>query len=174
MYLTLVKGPMWAGKSTELCNLYRQYKKKNTRILAMKHKKDTRYSSEYICTHDGGKIPCITLDKLVGIEVGDYDVILIDEAQWFSDLYEFISMNFNTNIRIHVAGLSGDKNQHNFGQVNMISPYCSKETIKYAICDICGDDAPFSKCKLSSPEIDKVGGSDEYYAVCHKHINTSI
>lgn len=182
MYLTLDKGTMFGGKSSKLYKLYLQYmRKKNPhkkgeklRILVVKHGKDDRYSDDHIVTHDNNKIPCSTTDKLMSINVDDWDVILIDEAQWFADLYTFVELNFQKDIRVHVAGLNGDKNQKNFGDVNLISPFCSEEHIHYGICAVCGDKAPFSKYRGDSKERDVVGGTDKYYTVCHKHLYTPV
>jgi thymidine kinase len=180
MYLTLDKGTMFGGKSSRLYKLYLQYtRKKNPhrqgeklRILVVKHKMDNRYSVDHIVTHDGHKIPCTPMDNLLSIDVDQWDVIIIDEAQWFSDLYQFIESNFRKNVRVHVAGLNGDKDQRNFGQVNMISPFCSEEHRHCGICIVCGDTAPFSKYRGESRERDNVG--NDYYTVCYKHIDTPI
>lgn len=98
-------------------------------------------------------------------------VILVDEAQWFDDLYDWVESNFHRNIRVHIAGLNGDKNRKQFGQVNLLSSMCSEENIHYALCHVCGEKAPFSLCKYRDLPRDTPGNSDIYYTVCHKHCN---
>lgn len=186
LYITLSKGTMFGGKSSELEKRYRQYiainkyaeaqGKQKMRILVTKPYIDTRDSNLHIVTHDGKKIPCIQMKNLMDINIDDYDVIIIDEAQWFPDLYQFVEKNFHKNARIHIAGLNGDKHQRNFGNgdINLISPFCSEETKHNGMCHFCGDPAPFTKYKGMSQELNIPGGDDEYYTVCAKHLDTPV
>lgn len=182
MYLTLDKGTMFGGKSSELYKKYRQYMKqkkcvndgvRNLRILVLKHSIDTRYNGDsHIVTHDGKKVPCTRCSSLMDINPQEWDVIMIDEGQFFPDLYTWIETHFSTcNTRVHVAGLNGDKNQRNFGDINRISPFCSEERVHYGMCAVCGDVAPFTKYRGDSDEQTIVGGDDDYYTVCSKHLN---
>ena len=185
MYITLDKGTMFGGKSSELCKLHRQYSKKKRyisvteseklRLLVIKHGVDTRYDgSQHIVTHDKKKIPCARINRLLDINPYDWDVIIIDEGQFFPDLYDWISKHFSIcNTRVHVAGLNGDKNQGNFGDINRISPFCSEERIHYGMCAVCGEKAPFTKYRGDSVEQTVVGGDDDYYTVCHRHLDIS-
>lgn len=173
LYITVDKGTMFGGKSSTLERLYRQYKKKNVSILSIKHSIDNRYDSgNNIVTHDGKKMPCVCMKNLMDIDLSLWDVVIIDEAQWFEDLYDFISSNFNKfDTRIHIAGLNGDKHQKSFGDINRISPFCSEERVHYAMCAVCGDSAPFTKYRGDSDCRDIIGGDDDYYTVCHKHLH---
>lgn len=178
MYVTLDKGTMFGGKSSILYKKYRQYMKqkrgeKHLKMLVVKHAIDIRYGGEsHIVTHDGKKIPCTRILKLKDINPTDWDVIIIDEGQFFPDLYQWLDTHFNTcNTRVHIAGLNGDKKQKNFGDINIISPFCSEERIHYGMCAVCGDTAPFTKYRRDSDEQAIVGGDDDYYTVCHKHLN---
>lgn len=175
MYVGLCIGPMFAGKSTYLQTKYRQYSKnKANRILVVKPKFDTRYDEHFICTHTGQKIPAVGMDTLIGITYEDWDVIIIDEAQWFPCLYEFIhvGMKSNTysNLRVFVAGLSGDKNQSKFGTILDIVPMCSEIITLHSPCDVCGEMGAFTKCRVNTKERDVLGSDDIYYCVCSKHL----
>jgi len=172
MHVTACIGPMTGGKSSFLFDKYRQYSKnKGTRILVAKPLKDTR-TPEHISTHWGGKIDAICVRNLLDIDVYSYDVILLDEAHWFCDLHKFVQMNIHAkNIRLFVCGLIGDKYQQKYGQILDIIPLCSHIEWKPAICDICGNDCAFSKCKVDTEQIDLPGGTDIYYTVCDQHLN---
>lgn len=176
LYITLDKGTMFGGKSSELCRYYQQYRKKKLRLLALKHSIDCRYDGDdFIITHDRKKIPCLRVSTLKDITPGDWDVILLDEGQFFPDLYDWIERHFlSCDTRVHIAGLNGDKNQKNFGDINRISPFCSEERVHYAMCAVCGDKAPFSKFKGDCPQRILVGGDDEYYTVCARHLSTPV
>jgi len=178
MYVTLDKGTMFGGKSSALCKLYIQYMKQkrngqSLRILIVKHAIDDRYDGEhYIVTHDGKKIPCIRISHMRDIAPDEWDVLIIDEGQFFPDLYQWLDMHFQRlDTRVHIAGLNGDKRQRNFGDINLISPFCSREVTHYAMCAVCGEDAPFTKDRSNSSDIISVGGDNKYYTVCHRHLN---
>lgn len=173
IYLTSDKGTMFGGKSSALWRYYRQYtKKKHLRIICIKPLKDNRYSCEHIVTHDNKRIPCVRVEHLMEIDTSEWDVIIVDEGQWFSDLYLFVSTYFRLgSFRMHVAGLNGDKNQTNFGDINAISPFCSEEYVHYGMCAVCGDKAPFTKERIIREDRDIPGGDDDYYTVCHKHLD---
>lgn len=171
MYVGACYGPMFAGKTSYLETKHRQFsKKKENRILGVKPLKDTRNDVDHISTHNGYKIPAIRKEILCDINVEEYDVILIDEAQWFPDLYSFIESNMGKNCRVYVAGLDGDIYQKKFGQVIDIIPFCSEKVPVVSVCDICGDPAPFSKRRGESSERDVPGGAELYYTVCSKHL----
>lgn len=180
MYVGLCFGPMFAGKSTYLQTKYRQFSKNvNNRILVVKPLFDKRYEEHSICTHTGQKIPAIGMDDLSSIDYSKWDVILIDEAQWFNDLYSFIYNGFvNTynienikSLRVYIAGLSGDKNQKKFGEVLDIIPMCSEIISLTSPCDVCGEMGSFTKCKIISDKRDLIGAEDLYYTVCNKHLS---
>jgi thymidine kinase len=163
---------MTGGKSSYLFDKYRQYSRRTgIRMLVVKPIIDTRADGS-ISTHWGGQIPALTAAALMAINVKEYDIILIDEAHWFPDLYQFIAANMDKiHARIYIAGLNGDKNQQKFGQVLDIIPFCSHIEWKPAICEKCGDIAGFSECRIQTSEINMPGGADLYYNSCSKHLS---
>ena len=70
-YLEMIMGPMYAGKTSRLIDIYNSYQqgpKKYTDndILVINHSTDTRYNSREIglCNHDKKFIPCVWANKL--------------------------------------------------------------------------------------------------------------
>ena len=103
-YLEIIIGPMFSGKTSKLLSLYKQYKFCNIPIAVINHSADTRYHESMLSSHDKEMIPCIQTDKLENIttneSVDNSEVILINEAQFFPDLYNFVvNMTFIKNIR---------------------------------------------------------------------------
>ncbi|KAJ0980091.1 hypothetical protein J5N97_008346 [Dioscorea zingiberensis] len=86
------------------------------RATMIKSNKDTRYGLDSIVSHDGTKMPCWALPNLAAFpaKVGqqtydELDVIGIDEAQFFGDLYDFCRNAADQDGKtIIVAGLDGD------------------------------------------------------------------
>jgi thymidine kinase len=179
-YLKLIIGPMFSGKSTKLLELIRKYKIINYKVMIMKHSIDKRYSEEdEIVSHNKDSEPCISLSNLNDVfiknewikQYNDSKVIFIEEAQFFTDLFEFVKKALVDNKTIFVVGLNGDSNMMNFGDIHKLLPICDDIELLKACCKICMDEtsALFSK-RISSDEGQVyVGGGDEYIPVCRKH-----
>ncbi|MCH93740.1 thymidine kinase, partial [Trifolium medium] len=94
--------------------VYLSVKPRNVAII--KSSKDTRYGLDSIVTHDGAKLPCWPLTNLssfkqkFGIDAYEkLDVIGIDEAQFFDDLYDFCREAADHDGKtVIVAGLDGN------------------------------------------------------------------
>jgi thymidine kinase len=86
---------MFAGKSTELLRRCRKHEITGKKVLKVKFCADNRYDLESIATHNGMKEKAIPSTSLVH-DLRDYwrkfDVIGIDEGQFFTDIVEFAEM----------------------------------------------------------------------------------
>ena len=99
------------------------------------------------------------------------ETIFIDEAQFFSDLYEFVKVSVEThNKQVVVIGLDGDSDRRNFGQIHQLVPLCDTITKLTALCSLCKDGTLgiFSKKIVNSSQTVDVGSTDKYMAVCRK------
>ena len=101
----------------------------------------------------------------------DTNTIFIDEAQFFSDLYEFVKLSVETYQKnVIVIGLDGDSDRNNFGQIHLILPICDDIVKLKALCSVCKDGTPgiFSKkITNSSGQVD-IGSINKYIATCRK------
>jgi thymidine kinase len=177
MSLTLIIGPMMSGKTSELIKMIRRYKIINKSLFIINHENDKRYDNNVICSHDKVKeydvnmcsslMPNLTSNKLLNT-----DVIVIEEGQFFSDLYEFVLLCVEKlDKHLIVAGLDGDFRREQFGDICKLVPLADDIIKLKALCSICKDGTPglFSKRIAASKDIVLVGGSDEYIPVCRKH-----
>ena len=90
--IKLITGPMFSGKTSELIRRYKRYQlNKKNKCLLVKYKGDTRYSENEIVTHDHIKIKSIKAELLSELNniINNYNIICIDEIQFFKDAYEF-------------------------------------------------------------------------------------
>ena len=173
--LHLIRGPMWAGKSSMLISMGKKYQIIGKKVLYVNYKKDIRYGSGVVATHDQTSIPCISTINLLPI-INDYQdahVIMIDEGQFFADIVQFVEIAIERDNKIViVAFLSGDFNRKNFNSILGLYPLAETITTLNALCRRCGDgtEAIFTK-KLpgQSSEQEDIGGADKYEAVCRKH-----
>lgn len=189
MPLTLIIGCMFAQKSTELLRRIRRSASIGQSILVINHSSDTRYIVEdaedkvrSIITHDrdtvlsSRNITCVSSASLSDInlkyanDVTGFNLIVIDEGQFFSDLFDNVS-KWAENTHVIVAGLSGDSERKPFGDILRLIPHAEEIEYLSALCSVCKDGTPayFSKaitCKTSQVDI---GGADKYIPVCRKH-----
>jgi thymidine kinase len=166
--LNLIIGPMFSGKSTELLRRYRRYKISGKKCLLIKYSEDNRYDENMIVTHDNIKYnahKCSDLKKINEL-ILDYDVILIDEIQFYQNIN--ICDEWANNKIVEVSGLNGKFDRSPWDNITYLIPKVDNITYLTAICAKTGNDAPFTK-RLNDDKNDIIiGGTDTYIAVSRK------
>ena len=174
MSLDVIMGGMFSGKSTELIRRVTRHEAINNYVLVINSNKDTRSSESVVMTHDSQKRHCVKLKDLLGISIDDYDVIAIDEAQFFPGLRSFVEQALNANKHVIVAGLDGDYKQRPFGELFDVIPLANEVIKLRALCMDChdGTPGPFTKrcITCSQDTIEVIGGKEIYKAVCRRHL----
>ena len=181
--LTVLTGPMFAGKTSRLLEYVRYAEKQdknNTWIL--KPEVDTR-SVGFVRSHQGEMYPVTKSLKqnLREITCDNGTLVFIDEAQFFDDsIVEFCMNTIKTQPQsaIIAAGLDFDFQREPFGHMHRIIEQATKLlSFPSAIsverflstCRICGSPAPYT---MRSSNIDTqilIGSSDAYYPACEEH-----
>jgi thymidine kinase len=180
-YLELILGPMFSGKTSKILDLYKQCEFSNIPVVVINHTSDKRYSETMLSTHDLKMIPCIQASSLcdameileIKNKINDATVILINEGQFFNDLYEWTKMMVETNHKeIYICGLDGDFNRNKFGQILDLIPLCDKVTKLKSLCSMCknGTKALFS-LRVTEEKEQVLIGSDCYKPVCRACYN---
>jgi len=168
-YLEIFIGPMFSGKTSKLIDLYKQYSFCNISTAVINHSSDTRYDNTMLSTHDKIMIPCIQTCKLNDIhgEIQDADVILINEGQFFDDLYSFVIDMLKKNKKVYVSGLDGDFERKKFGQILDLIPLCDKVTKMTSLCSLCKNGTPgLFSMRLTKEKEQMLIGSSNYIPVC--------
>lgn len=201
-YLSGFLGPMYGAKSTSLINeitryidiiKYCQFKKP----LLINSKIDNRDNENIISSHSSSykgiskDIDIIAVKNLSEVDVNNYQVIGIDEAQFFTDLYDTVVQWLKKGKKIYFAGLVGDYKQQQFGEIHRLLPLVNDLKFCSAVCHFCLSEytkngnvltpeilstmkASFTK-KISGTQnggdvqID-VGSEDKYLPSCKKHL----
>ncbi len=167
--LSLILGPMFSGKSTLLLTRYRRYQIAGKKCLLIKYAKDTRYddSQEVLVTHDQQKYKatsCHQLEEVHNLILG-YDVICVDEIQFFDDASTYCDLWANAGKIVEVCGLNGDYKRKPFEQISQLIPICDEIRHVCAVCKYTGYDAPFTKRLSKETAQEVIGSSDKYMAV---------
>ena len=175
MSLEIVLGPMFAGKSSYILSSLRRYEAIGWPVLSITSSLDTRYESDAIHSHNHERHSAVSTDTLSPLLLtstfAEARLIVIEEAQFFNDLYKFVEYAVDTCDKdVLVVGLDGDSERRPFGRIAEIIPLCDKITKLTAMCKRCGNGSPaiFTHRKVSDKSIIKVG-TDTYEALCRKH-----
>ena len=174
--LDLIIGPMFSGKTTELIARAKELKSMGTNVLCINHVVDTRYSCDAkIVSHCNEWIEAIRTDNLMSSfvteQVEKHDVVIIEEGQFFDDLYEFVMYCVNGfGKHVIVAGLDGTYQQRPFKNTIDLVPFADNLTKLYGSCHICGKRAPFSKRLIDQQGDVVIGAYGVYACVCRQHL----
>jgi thymidine kinase len=169
-YLELFVGPMFSGKTSRLIEVYKQCKFCNISVTAINHCIDNRYDDTLLSTHDQIKIPCLKTERISDIPKNELgDVILINEGQFFEDLYDCVIDMLANGKKIYVCGLDGDFERKKFGTILDLIPICDNITKLTSLCSICKDGTPgIFSMRLTEEKQQTLVGSDNYIPVCRK------
>lgn len=189
-YLEIILGSMYSGKTSRLVEIYNQCKFCDIPVAAINHDIDNRYDEELLSTHDKIKIPCIKTNLLKNIWSPDIktisdknnisykangnciitkysNVILINEGQFFEDLYEVVNDMINHGKQVYICGLDGDFERKKFGQILDLIPLCDKVTKLTSLCSLCKNRTPgIFSMRLTNERQQTVVGSENYIPVC--------
>ena len=104
-------------------------------------------------------------------EVWDYEVIGIDEGQFFDDIIEFSEEMANNGKIVVIAALDGTFDWKKFGKVIDLIPLAEWVEKLDAVCMDCKETAYFTKRTIDSKETEVIGGAEMYKPVCWKCFN---
>jgi thymidine kinase len=182
-YLELIVGPMFCGKTSLLLSIYKQLIFCDIPVTIINHSIDTRYHESMVSTHDKIMAPCIQTTHLSNLwfeqntdsnsdnytKVKNSDVILINEGQFFDDLYIVVDDMLKNNKRVYVCGLDSDFERKKFGQILDLIPICDKIVKLTSLCSKCKDGTPaIFSMRLTQEKQQTLVGSDNYIPVCRK------
>ena len=153
---------MFSGKTEELI---RRIKNSNKSYKVFKPITDTRNKQNKIESHSNIKIDATTIKNINEILVfkNKFDIIGIDEAQFFSDdIIDVCNTIANSGSRVIVAGLDMDYSGKPFGPMPFLMAIAEKVTKVHATCSETGEPALYSFRKTDNKETIMIGEKNEY------------
>jgi len=184
MSLELLIGPMFAGKSSAIQSIVRRHESMGWPVFVVTNSMDTRYSdTPAVVNHDRIAIPATAVKELVPLisdnaEYAGSRLVVVEEAQFFPDLLEFVRHAVDTDKKhCVVVGLDGDAERRPFGKVLDLVPHCDRVTKLTAMCKRCGDGTPAlftfaagaQAAAANAEGVPCVGTDDLYVPLCRKH-----
>jgi len=186
---------MFSGKSTELLRRLNIYAAMNLRVLYINSSFDDRATTIW-STHNPtmkslGNIAAIKVQDLTDLEtdiefrrgekvnnasLASFDVIGIDEAQFFTGLKDFaLGQVEKLHKKVLIAGLNSDFKRAKFGEILDLIPVCDTIDKLTPFCKMCWENSHKHVNALFSMRIDSendavvdVGDSGKYAPVCRK------
>lgn len=173
--LKLILGPMFSGKTDRVIREGSRYRAIGKTVLFVDHVSDVRYSTTHVMSHDGRGEQCVFVDKLselLDMDLYDEaDVVIIEEAQFYSDLLEFVTRESDKSNKILiVAGLAGDFERKPIGHVLDLIPFAEHVEKLNGFCNGCKDGTSGAFTRRISDDVSQlvVGGKNKYDSVCRK------
>ena len=166
--IQLIIGPMFSGKTTELLNRYDRFTIGGKKCLMVKYNNDDRYGSSHVVTHNDIKIEAISCSLLeeVDSDTSHYDVICVDEVQFYKDAHTYCDKWANEGKIVVASGLNGTYQRKEFKIISQLIPLAEDIQYKTAICRETGNDAHYSYLlKDGKGKEEIIGGTDLYKAV---------
>jgi len=169
-YLKIILGCMYSGKTSKLISIYKHNKIAGIPTCVINYADDTRYDKYQMSTHDKMMIPCIrvrSVSDILSKEYVGFQTYLINEGQFFDDLYESVRLLVNEHHKtVYIAGLDGDYQMKKFGQLLSLIPLCNEVEKLNAICVVCKNKAAFTR-RITNHKLQTViGGRESYIPTC--------
>lgn len=179
-WIELICGSMFSGKSEALIKEIERARFAKKKVLVFKPLIDNRYGEEKVASHNGHSIEAIPVsqpEEILEQATMDYDVVAIDEVQFFpNQLVSVVNQLANYGFRVILAGLDQDFRGEPFGCVPELMARSELVTKLHAVCSQCG--APASRTQRLidgkpahyEDSIILVGATESYEARCrHCH-----
>jgi thymidine kinase len=190
--LDIIIGPMFSGKTSELLRRLFTTAEVGKRTLYINNKIDNRNENDVFSTHNpqikdklsSYKVDMMNTDdlsKIDDLKIDTYDIVGIDECQFFKDVSPITKWIKKLNKRIIIASLDGDYKTNMFGNVLSLIPKCTSIVKLHAYCMQCASNkklepAYFTNkktvlCNLSDSDkttsnVIEIGEHDKYEALC--------
>ena len=176
-WLHVICGPMFSGKTDELLRLTRRLAITGYDIGVFRPATDTRTTvveSRSGARYEATSVPVDQLQYLID-EAWNYDVVVIDEAQFFWDnLFDAVWLLLRQGKHVIVAGLDRDFRGGGFGPIPELLVEADEVTKLTAVCFKCKGEASLTQrlvngrpASASDPLVVIGGmGDDKYEARC--------
>jgi thymidine kinase len=171
--LIVITGPMYATKSQSTRAIFEKYCIFNRKGVWIKPDTDNRCAGKTV-THDNRVIAsAITISsqepELALADLIPYDVVVFDEAQFFSEkIVGVIKDLLGQGKIVIVNGLKLTAGDSIFGSMHFLLAFADEIISLKSVCNVCNavDSATRTRAFNKNNPIVKVGGASDYYVVC--------
>ena len=164
-WIEIICGSMFSGKTEELIRRLNRAKYAKQKIKVFKPIIDSRFNKDFVFSHDKNQIESESVSKSsdIKIKAKGYDVIGIDEAQFFdNEIVKICNDLANEGIRVIVAGLDMDYKGDPFGPMPNLMAIAEYVTKVHAICSKSGNLANHSYRISNDKSLVHLGQKESY------------
>ena len=164
-WIEIICGSMFSGKTEELIRRLNRAKYAKQKIKVFKPIIDSRFKKDFVFSHDKNQIESKSVSKSsdIKIKAKGYDVIGIDEAQFFDNgIVKICNDLANEGIRVIVAGLDMDYKGNPFGPMPNLMAIAEYVTKLHAICAKSGNLANHSYRISNDKSLVHLGQKESY------------
>ncbi|VVB70830.1 Thymidine kinase [uncultured archaeon] len=170
-------GSMYAGKTTYLMKLMTTAKIMNMKVLVIRFKNDLERNVQ-LQTHNGDTLKFDLTTVISDTDLSsnllkqceDYDIICIDEGQFFTNIDTFCDTLANKGKKVIVSALDGDFKRQPFGNIYKLIPMCEFVMKCHSVCSVCHKLASFTMRTTSDENIVIINDAI-YKPVCRECYN---
>ena len=174
--LTVITGPMYSGKTTELLSYVEIYRLGRKSYRVFKPSIDVRYGVEKVRSHSGIEVEAEAIEdpkEILNCLDGEVKAVFVDEVQFFDEsLYDVVKELLDKGVDVFCAGLDLSFKQNPFETTAKLLSLADVVIKKRAVCTMCGEHTATLTFKISGGESEiDVGGKEKYIAVCRDCYN---
>ena len=165
--ITLLLGPMFSGKSSILLSEMDKAAIAKIPCCIVRPKTDTRK----FFTHSKWEYQSFNhynVEDLKDVPAAQYDVLCVDEGQFFNSLLYSLEWAKNGK-RVFISALNGDRHQNEWKATQEMIPLADEIIFLKAVCSRCGSyEASFSYKvnDTSAAQVDIGGSAESFIALC--------
>ena len=168
-------GAMGSSKTANAIMVQYNYQERGQNALMVKPRVDDRDGEHVVASRSGLSAPCVYMEDLGGVDVRQYDAVIVDEAQFLTkaQVEELVRIVDEDGVPVVAYGLRADFRGELFeGSKWLLAWADSIEEVK-TIC-WCGRKATCN-ARLLNGKVTKtgeqvmIGGNESYTALCRKH-----
>jgi thymidine kinase len=165
--IELITGCMSSGKTEELIKRLSRHAITRRNVLLIRPTTDTRAFLTRSGLQLNPSIKIMCLSELPDLElISSYDVIGIDEAQFFKNIN--LSNEYADNNKLVIlSSVSFHPDLSFFDPIINLYPNIEDISVLKAVCSDCGDEAFFT-VRINNDKSEVSVGTDQYKAVCRK------
>lgn len=172
--LTVITGPMFAGKSARLIAEARKAGHEGMAIAVLKPAFDDRGARGRVSSRDGSSIGCESVGAWPDL-AWPTRLVFIDEAQFLTganyrgDLIADIERALDAGLDVMVSGLDTDYHRTPFAVMAELAARADAHLHLAARCHRCGQPARWTAKRAETGRLLEVGDDELYEARCDMH-----
>ena len=174
MVLEIYLGPMYAGKTTKMIEMYNKNKSSHKVAIDFNIDDSPNESIQIKTLYNHNQNPLKGVYNIKDLiyfmenyaEMDTVQYIYINECQFFPNLQYFVFDCLKRNINVYLYGLDADYKQDLFGETALLIPYCNYIEKITGTCSSCLEKKSIVSHRITKEAQVYLPNSDSYVPLC--------